>query len=185
MIMRGSRHGGGRAGRSPTAPVALLVLCVSQLVLAEELVSNGDFGPGVSSVDPGSTGTYSGISGADMMPFPGTKTTALRLMPGSAAVTITAANRAHTKVGWYRVQFFVYVHPAYRGSTASAFTIDVVDSAGAVVSLHPYAIPLRSARGEWLHYNEWVPCNRCATTPSSCCAQPHAATCVSPSHASP
>jgi hypothetical protein len=98
------------------------------------------------------------ISGADVKSFPGTKTTALQMMPG-AGVTVTGATADHAKVGWYNVQFFAWVHPSYSGSTAAAVSVDVM-AAGAVVSLRQYGISLRSARGEWLHYNEWVPCNR-------------------------
>ena len=127
---------------------------------AQELVNNGDFGPGSSPVDSvGSRGTYATISGADVVPFPGTKTTALRMMPGSV-VTINGAAEQHPKVGWYKVQFFVYVHPTYSGSITSVFSVQVTDSAGSVISPRPYRIALRRARGEWLHYNEWVPCNR-------------------------
>eukprot|EP01043_Picozoa_sp_COSAG02_P052518 COSAG02_NODE_5670_length_4141_cov_14.390648_2_plen_923_part_00 len=125
-----------------------------------ELVYNGDFGPGPSPVDSaGSSGTYTHISGADVASFPGTKTTALRMMPDSV-VTINGRAEPHSKVGWYKVQFFVYAPATYRSSTTSAFSVQVVDAAGAVVSPRTYPIPLRSARGQWLHYNEWVPCNR-------------------------
>ena len=127
---------------------------------AQELVTNGDFGPGASPVDTArSDGAYALVTIADSAAFPGTTTTALQMMPGSS-VTINGDAVRHPKVGWYKVQFFAFVHPSYSGSTTSTLSVDVTDSDGAVISQRPYLIPFRAARGEWLHYNEWVPCNR-------------------------
>lgn len=139
--------------------LSILMYCWS--TEGEELVRNGDFDPDQTlHVDgSGSSGTYGGITGIDVAPFPGDKTTALQMLPGSV-VTITGESKHHDKVGWYKVQFFVHVHHSYSGETSSAFSVDILDSTSAVVSLHSYRIPLRGARGEWLHYSEWVPCNR-------------------------
>ena len=142
--------------------VLLLSLLLFWPTRAQELVTNGDFGSGASPVDTArSDGTYTLISIADsaIASFPGTKTTALQMMPGSS-VTINGDAVRHPKVGWYKVQFFAFVHPSYSGSTTSTFSVDVTDSTGAIISQRPYLIPFRTARGEWLHYNEWVPCNR-------------------------
>ena len=156
------RGGGAVQTRTAAAPRLLLALPLlgAPLCSSPELVANGDFGSGATpavAAAGANPGSITMISGADVFSFPGSKTTALQMMPG-AAVTVTGATADHTKVGWYQVQFFAWVHASYSGSTA-AVSVDVLAD-DTVVSLHEHGIPLRSTRGEWLHYSEWVPCNR-------------------------
>jgi len=86
------------------APLALALLLASP-ALGQELITNGDFTSGVSALDGArSVGAFSSVRRSDdtMLAFPGTKTTALQLLPG-AEVAINAATSTHLREGWYQI----------------------------------------------------------------------------------
>ena len=150
--------------------LALALLLLASPALGQDLVTNGDFTSGVSALDGArSVGAFSSVRRSDdtMLAFPGTKTTALQLLPG-AEVAINAALSTHLREGWYQIKFFLYVSADYTysggGASTTPLRVDVCDSSGAVISPREYRIPLRAARNEWLHYNEWVPVNRIGDT---------------------
>ncbi len=118
--------------------------------LAQELVSDGDFATHANKV----------TAGQYMSEFPGTKTTALAVLPGSSAVAIVSDAAVKSSVGWYRVKFFAH---ALHGYANVPVTVDVLDADGSPLA-PAFSIALRAARNEWLHYDEYVPCNSPVTT---------------------
>ena len=109
-----------------------------------------------------SAGSYSYVNlvGADgQSEFPGRLTSALELLPQgglSAAAIVTRRPPTHAELGWYRVQFYIRLEANYNGDLG-AVVVTVLDRDGGDVLDHP--IELRSWKGEYLHYDQWVPCN--------------------------
>lgn len=125
--------------------LALVLLLLAGGVAAQELVSDGDF---ASHPDRVTTGAF-------MTAFPGAKTTALAILPSGGPASVVAASGTRTTSGWYRVQFFAH---ALHGYGNLPVIVDVLGSSGDQLA-PPSSIPLRAARGEWLHYDVHVPCN--------------------------
>jgi hypothetical protein len=136
----------------PLLVLGLLLLLLGErpALAQEELFADGDFATHAGRV----------TAGQFMVEFPGVKTTALALLPGSSPVAITAAANTWGSSGWYRVSFFAH---ALHGYADLPIVVDVLDAGGARLA-PPFSIPLRAARGEWLHYDEYVPCNPSGTT---------------------
>lgn len=131
-------------------PRLALVLCALLLMGqvpqlgGQELVADGEFAAHPRKVTQGSF----------MADFPGFTTTALAVLPGDSAVSVLSAANAQSQSGWYRVQFFAHALHGY----STSLTVDVLDDGGTRLA-PPFAIRLRAPRNEWLHYDEFVPCN--------------------------
>jgi hypothetical protein len=147
--------------------VMLAVLAHGAATCTDELVSDPDFSAGTgfaSIVDSGrSSGTYSTVSAATgMESFPGDAQTALQLLPpasGGRTVTTLTTPTGYRSAGWFHVTCFVFVSSG--ASAGASITVQVVDAAAAAVpGSAATPIPLRPIRGEWLHYDVWVPSNR-------------------------
>ena len=146
-LMRSSIHVGGWA----CLPMLLLLghPATSQRRVTQELVEDGDFREHPRRV-----------SGESLFDFPGSKDSGLSVQAGSSAVSIRSAAVTNPSGGWYRVQFFAHALPGYGDLPV---IVDVVGSDGSRLA-PAFSISLRAARGEWLHYNELVPCNPPGTT---------------------
>ncbi len=127
----------------------VLVGLLRRSALAQELVSDGDFATHPNRV----------TAGQYMSEFPGFKTTAMAVLPGSSAVSIVSDAAIKSSAGWYRVKFFAHALHGY----TNVLTVDVLDADGSVLA-PAFSIALRAARNEWLHYDEFVPCNSPVTT---------------------
>eukprot|EP01044_Picomonas_judraskeda_P022541 COSAG03_NODE_5647_length_1203_cov_1.068841_1_plen_279_part_00 len=117
---------------------------------AQELVRDGDFATHSNKV----------TAGQYMSEFPGFKNTALAVFPGSSPIVVLSDAAVKASRGWYRVRFFAH---ALHGYGAVPLTVDVLGADGAALA-PPFRIALRAARNEWLHYDEYVPCNPPVTT---------------------
>ena len=101
----------------PLLVLGLLLLLLGErpALAQEELVSDGDFATHAGRV----------TAGQFMVDFPGVKTTALALLPGSSPVAITAAANTWGSSGWYRVSFFAH---ALHGYADLPIVVDVLDA---------------------------------------------------------
>ena len=164
-------------GQWVSAAVAALVLsCLAAATATDgtELLADRNFFL-LSSVDrANSAGTYSSVrAGADMAEFPGTISSALELLPAGGRTKVVLSSREPPRtqeLGWYRISMHVRMSFDYNGGadwTAVQHTdtvkITVLGSTGEAVLVFPFV--LRSYwKGEYLHYDEWVPCNVVGTT---------------------
>ena len=117
--------------------VVALVGLLRHSALAQELVRDGDFATHERKV----------TAGQYMSEFPGFKTTALAVLPGSSAVSIVSDQAVKTSVGWYRVKFFAH---ALHGYANVPVTLEVLDADDAPLA-PAFSIVLRAPRNEWLH----------------------------------
>jgi hypothetical protein len=127
----------------------LLPLLLVSAAQSQELISDGDFASHPRRV----------TAGAFMVEFPGSKTTALAVLPTDSAATVVGASGTRSTIGWYRVQLFAH---ALHGYGDLPLIVDVLGSGEQMAP--PFSIPLRPTRGEWLHYDVHVPCNPTGNT---------------------
>jgi cysteine-rich repeat protein len=162
-----SAHSPGRDTCSTwLMPLVLLLALLSSVATGQELLTNRDFqAAGTSSPPldlPRCTGTYVRVDlSSEAMPtFPGNVATAIKASPSITATQVALTSPlAARAVGWYRARWFLHVAAAYDGRERSLITVDVVDGSGTTVPGGSTSITLRSARGQWLHYDHWVPSN--------------------------
>ena len=142
----------------PRCHALALALLLASPALGQDLITNGDFTSGVSALDGArSVGAFSSVRRSDdtMLAFPGTKTTALQLLPG-AEVAINAALSTHLREGWYQIKFFLYVSADYTYSGGGAWG-SISDKSTNFTSTWPFGSGRRErSKVNRLIWNPWV-----------------------------